>query len=143
MTWSRPGGHLLLPATGLAAAAGLLCMLVGWRMEASRGLAAAALGTVLVLAFLLVGQLPIAQVSRGRRGLGAMLLLLGYTTRIALLLAALRAFYTAPSVDREVLGVTIVVTALAWTAGAVWAFLRWRPLYVEPESVAQEPPSHR
>ncbi|MGH8939156.1 MAG: hypothetical protein ACRDV2_07380 [Actinomycetes bacterium] len=128
-----------MPATVLAAGTGLLCVLVGWRTEGSRGLVAAALGTVLVLAFLLVGQLPVAQASRGRRGLGAMLLLLGYTTRIALLLAAFRAFYSAPSVDREVLGVTIVVTALAWTAGAVWAFLRWRPLYVEPENAADEP----
>ena len=25
------------------------------------------------------------------------------------------------------------LTALAWTAGAVWSSLRWRPLYVEPE----------
>ncbi|MGH8971144.1 MAG: hypothetical protein ACRDV1_14490, partial [Actinomycetes bacterium] len=61
MTSPRPAGHLLMPATVLAAGTGLLCVLVGWRTEGSRGLVAAALGTVLVLAFLLVGQLPVAQ----------------------------------------------------------------------------------
>jgi hypothetical protein len=62
-----------------------------------------------------------------------LLLLFGYTARLALLLIAFRAFSTADWVHADVLGVTVVLTALAWTGAAVWAFVRWRPLYVDPE----------
>ena len=132
---SRPERSVLLPATIVALASGVVCVAVAASLAGSAGALSACIATALVVLFLLVGQLPVAQASRGRRGLGAALLLGGYTARIALVLLAFRVFYVADGVDREVLGLTVVATALAWTAGAVWAFLRWRPLYVEPEHV--------
>jgi hypothetical protein len=88
----------------------------------------------LVLGFLLLGQLPVSQAARGRRGLGAALLLFLYTTRIAVLLLAFRVFYVSDDVDRRVLGATVIACALGWTAGTVWSALRWRPMLVEPEA---------
>jgi hypothetical protein len=79
-----------------------------------------------------VGQLPVAQVARGRRALGAALLVFLYSTRVVLLLVAFRVFSVAGQVDRETLGLTVVICALAWTAGTVWAAMRWRPMVVEP-----------
>ena len=130
---SRPERNVLLPATVTALAAGAMCVVVAASFAGGKGALSAGLATALVLLFLLVGQLPVAQASRGRQGVGAALLLGGYTARIALVLFAFRLFYVADGVDREVLGLTVVATALAWTVGAVWAFLRWRPLYVEPD----------
>ena len=62
-----------------------------------------------------------------------MLLLLGYTTRIALLLVAFRLVTRSGTPDREVLGLTVMAVALGWTAGTVWTFLRWRPPVVDVE----------
>ena len=122
---------LLGPAVVGALAVALGCVVVALVVEGPGSLGAVALGSGLVLGFLLVGQLPVSQAARGRRGLGAMLLLLGYTTRVALLLVAFRLVIRSGSPDREVLGLTVVAVALGWTAGTVWSFLRWRPAVVD------------
>ena len=122
---------LLGPAVVSAVAVAVGAAVVALVVEGPRSLAAVALGTGLVLGFLLIGQLPVSQVGKGRRGLGAMLLLLGYTTRVALLLVAFRIVVRSGSPDREVLGMTVVAVALGWTGGAVWSFLRWRPAVVD------------
>jgi len=97
------------------------------------GLAGATLGAALVLGFLLLGQVPVAQVARGRRRLGAALLIGLYAARVLLLLVAYRAVVASPAaLDRQVLGGTVVACALAWTGGTVWSMLRWRPLVAEP-----------
>ncbi len=134
----RAGGNertLLRPAVVAVLVSGGVCAAVATATAGGRGLASAALAVGLVLSFLLAGQLPVAAAARGMRGLGAALLVLGYTTRVGLLLAAYRVVTTADDdLHAPVVGVTIMVTGLGWTAGTVWAFLRWRPLYVEPES---------
>jgi hypothetical protein len=136
---------LLRPSTSVAAAVGVGCVGVALAVEGGAGAAAALLGTGLVLGFLLVGQVPVAAAAGGRGGLGAMLLLLGYTTRIALLLVAFRLVTRAGSPDREVLGLTVIAVALGWTAGTVWTFLRWRPPVVDvelPRTARPEGSSH-
>ncbi len=124
---------LLTPAVVGAAVVAAVCVVVALVVEGPGSLGAVALGAGVVLAFLLIGQLPVSQAGKGRRGLGAMLLLLGYTTRVALLLVAFRLVIRSGSPDREVLGLTVVAVALGWTAGTVWSFLRWRPAVVDVE----------
>lgn len=133
MTGRRGTGvrALLGPAVLAALAAGLVCAAVAGVTDGVGGLGAACLATALVLCFLLVGQLPVAQAVRGRRGLGAMLLLLGYFLRVLVLLVALVAVREAGSPDRQVLGLTVITVALGWTAGTVWSWLHWRPPVVD------------
>ena len=135
-----PLRELLGPAVSMTALAGLACALVAPVLVGRPGVAAAAAGCMLVLAFLLVGQVPVHQAGRGRRRTGAALLVLLYALRVLLCLAALSLVTTAgrPGLDRRVLGVTVVVCALAWTAGTVWAALRWRPLVVVPDGAARQ-----
>lgn len=98
------------------------------------GVVGALVGMVLVLGFLLAGQLPLGLVARGRSRLGTALLVLVYTVRLMILLLAFRLFSVAEDVDRTVLGLTVIACALAWTMGAVWSALLWRPLVVEPDA---------
>lgn len=128
-----PARTLLGRAVVLTLLAGLLAMAVATATVGGEGLLGASVGLGLVLGFLLVGQLPVAQVARGRRALGAALLVSLYSTRVVLLLVAFRVLSGAGQVDREALGLTVVICALAWTAGTVWAAVRWRPMVVEPE----------
>jgi hypothetical protein len=113
--------------------AGVVSAVVAAVTVGTSGLLAAAVAVGLVLGFLLVGQLPVAQAARGRRGTGAALLLLLYSLRIAILLISFRIFYASDDLDRDVLGLSIIVCAAGWTAGTVWSALHWRPLVVEPE----------
>lgn len=132
----RPGATertLLSRAVVLTALAAAVAAPVALVVRGPDGLTGAALGAALVLGFLLLGQVPVAQVARGRRGVGAALLIGLYTVRVLLLLVAYRVVTASPAaLDRQALGVTVVACALAWTAGAVWSMLRWRPLVVDP-----------
>ncbi len=114
-------------ATWLVAAAGALVV------DGGTGLAGAGLGGALVIAFLLVGQVPVAQAAKGRGFLGAALLLVGYLTRVVLLLVAFVLVVVDGTLDRRVVGGTVIAVALGWTAGTVWAWLHWRPPVVDVE----------
>jgi hypothetical protein len=134
---------LLGPATLTALAVGAVCVVAGSVVSGLAGLGAALLGVVLVLGFLFVGQLPVAQAARGRGGLGAMLLLLGYSLRVLLLLMVFVAVTQAGAPDREVLGGTVIVVALGWTAGTVWTWLHWRGPVVDVELPSGGDPTER
>ena len=117
---------LLGPAVLVALAVAVVCGVAGSVVAGVSGLAAAAVGAGLVLGFLLVGQLPIVQAARGRRGLGAVLLLFGYSAQVLLLVVVLAVVTTSGTPDPTVLGLTVIAVALGWTAGTVWSWLRWR-----------------
>lgn len=123
---------LLGPATALAAGTGLACAVVAAFSGGGRGAASAAAATALVLTFLWAGQLPVAVAARGRGRLGTALLVTGYTLRVAAALLAL-VLFDATTLDRRVFGATVVLAALAWTAGATWVLARWRSVTIEPE----------
>lgn len=132
----RPAGPvraLLGRAVVLTLIAGVACAAVAATVVGRGGVLAALVGVGLVLGFLLVGQIPVAQVASGRRVLGVALLVSLYTTRALLLVLAWRALSVSDTVDRRTLGLTIVVCALAWTGGTVWSAVRWRPVLIEPE----------
>lgn len=124
---------LLGPAVALTVLAGVVAAAVAGATVGTSGLLAALVAVGLVLGFLLVGQLPLAHVARGRRGVGAGLLLSLYVTRVMLLVLAYAVFTSSSSVDRRALGLTVLACVAGWTAGTVWSALRWRPMVVEPE----------
>jgi len=125
--------ELLGRAFLLSLAAGAVCVVVALAVAGGRAAASAAAGATMVVAFLAVGQVPVAAAARGHRGMAAMLLLLGYLSRVMLLLLALLIVLRGEGLDRLPVGVSVMATAAAWTVGAVWAMVRWRPVLIEPE----------
>lgn len=125
---------LLTRAVLLAAAVGVVAVAVAGLWRGQDGVLGAALGAGLVVAFLLVGQVPVAQVAAGRRRLAAGLLVFLYTARVLLLLVAYRLVVdSGAAIDRDALGLTVLACALGWTAGTVWSALSWRPYVVGPD----------
>jgi ATP synthase protein I len=124
---------LLRPAVLAALGTGAICCTVGAVTAGWAGAAAAGLGTGLVLGFLLLGQLPLVQADRGRPGLGALMLLLGYCFQVLVLLVVFVLVVESDGPDRQVLGLTVIAVAMAWTAATVWRWLRWRPPVVDVE----------
>ena len=129
---------LLRLATALTLGTGLVCTLVAGLTSGGLGVLSATLAVAVVLAFLWIGQLPVAQAARGRKRLGAALLILGYTVRVAVVVLALQLFFTSPTVDRRVFGVSVVLCALAWTAGGLWRLATWRSVTIEPARVERD-----
>jgi ATP synthase protein I len=124
--------ELLGRAFVLSLVAGIGCVLVAVVVSDGATAAAAAVGSVLVVAFLAVGQVPIAAAARGHSAMAALLLLLGYVSRVMVLLVALLVVLRGDGLDRVPLGVSVMVTAAAWTVGAVWSMVRWQPVLIEP-----------
>jgi hypothetical protein len=124
--------ELLARAFVLSLVAGLGCVLVALVAGGGGTAAAAAVGAALVVGFLAVGQVPIAAAARGHSAMAAMLLLLGYVSRVMVLLVALLVVLRGDGLDRVPLGVSVMVTAAAWTVGAVWSMVRWQPTLIEP-----------
>ena len=136
---------LLTSAVAMTGLVGLSCVGLAVLARGRGGLLGALLGVALVLAFLLLGQLPVSQVARGRRKTGTGLLVLLYLARVVLLVAAyiLITFTPEGVLDRGSLGLTVIASALGWTGGTVWAALRWHPMLVEPEAAKDEPVPRR
>lgn len=122
---------MLAPALLAVLAAGAAAAVLGLALRGTDGLVAAGLGVGLVLAFLALGQLPLAVAAGAGGGAGGLLLLLGYASRVAALLALLAVVLNTGGLDREVLGLTMVAAGLAATAGTVWRWLHWRPAVVD------------
>lgn len=121
-------------------AAGTLVALVGWVAAGTAGLAGGIAATVLVVAFLSTGLVPvlIAQGAHVGAGLGLAVLLLTYTLRLALALMALALITRADVVDVRWLGLTIIATALTWSAVHVWYSVRTSRTEV---TITPEPPT--
>ena len=122
---------LLGLATWLAAGVGAVCVMVAGVVGGGRGARSAAVAALVALGFLWFGQLPVAMAARGQNRMGALLLLLGYTLRVAVGVLALRLLFNSAAFDRRVFGVSVILCALAWTAGAVWSFVRHRSVTIE------------
>jgi hypothetical protein len=124
---------LLAPSASGAIAAAAVTAAVAVALEGPDVLGAVALGTALVLGFLLAGQLPVSRAVAGQGALGAILLALGYVLRVLLLLAAFYLVVQSGSPDREVLGATIMAVGAGWTIGTVVSLVRWKPPVVDVE----------
>ena len=122
----------------MALGVGAVCIAVAGLVAGGRAGLSAAGAVALVVGFLWLGQLPVAQAARGRKRLGTALLILGYTVRITAVVLALRHVFDSPVLDRRVFGISVVLTALAWTAGGLWRLSTWRPLTIEPERVEKD-----
>ena len=119
--WRRPS--LTALAVGAAAAS--------WPARSSSGLAGLAGGAARrrcwCSASCSSASCRVAQAARGRRGLGAMLLLLGYSTAGRPAAAVVfGAVIQRRSAGPRGARLTVIAVALGWTAGTVWTWLRWR-----------------
>lgn len=107
------------PATTLAV--GGVCAVVAGVQAGERGVVSALVGTAAVALFFWSGVLPLL-LTRGqedRAALGLAVLLVNYTLRLAVALLLLRGAESADLVDGRVLGITIILATVTWTATQV------------------------
>jgi ATP synthase protein I len=105
---------------------GLLCAVVGLLRGGQQGLVSALVGTAVVALFFASGALPLLVVrgQEDRAALGLGVLLVNYSTRLALTVLLLRAAARASLVDVRALGLTVIACTLAWSAAQVALLIR-------------------
>jgi len=111
-------------APAAATAAGLV--VAGFATaDGARGVLGALLGTSLVVGFLATGVVPLFLVRglESSRALGAGVLLLNYTFRLAAAVAVLSVVGRTDAVEPRWTGYAVIAGALAWAAGQAAAVL--------------------
>jgi ATP synthase protein I len=114
---------------------GVLAVVVGAVVSGGKGALAAALGTVVVLAFFTVSQLVVGRATNA--ALMMNLALLTYVVKILVLLILIGVLRDASWLDGQVFGLTVVACTLVWTAFEVRAFARLRILYADPDEAGR------
>lgn len=112
-------------APGAALLAGAVVAVFGALDVGARGAGSVALGTALVVGFLATGVVPLFLV-RGQESsaaLGAGVLLLNYTLRLAVAVLVLRVAGRSEAVEPRWTGLAVIACALAWAAGQAVAVL--------------------
>ena len=124
--WTRRPTPAHVFARRATLAAGMLCSAVAWVVAGPEGLVSGLLATILVVAFLWSGLVPlhVTRALESRVGVGLGVLLLTYALRLALVLVVLRLAAPTEYLDGRWLGLTMIGCALTWTAVHVAVVVR-------------------
>ena len=96
-------------------AVGVLCVLVSWIAVGNDGPASALLGLVMVLVWFLAGAVPLLVVGDGSQsGFAYLVLAMTYVLRILLGVVVYVVATGSSAIDRQVVGLTVIVCALTW-----------------------------
>lgn len=143
MSSADPGSHqstssdivtLVRTPAVIAGLVGVVAMVIGGIAAGGKGVLAAFLGAVVVVAFFAFGQLVVGRVLRNNPMLALNVALLVYLVQIAVLFVLLLVLRDATFFAPRIFAFTVLVCALTWIGAAVIGFSRSRTLYVEPGS---------
>lgn len=113
------------PAALATLVTGLVAVLVAWAAVGSHGPLSALLGTGITLVFFGLGTLPLMIAGEGRNGLAWLMLGMGYVLRILIGVVIWAAAVSSDSIDRTVVGLTVIVCALVWlNTQLVWSMMK-------------------
>jgi ATP synthase protein I len=125
--------RIIRGAAIFAAAAGALAVVIGAVAAGTDGALGVALGAVLAVAFFGLGQLALVQAGRRWPELLLGLGLLVYTTQIGVLLGLLFLLGDATFLSGGAFAAGVLVGVVGWLTGQIWAGLRLKTPYVEPQ----------
>ena len=117
--------------------AGLGATVVAWFVGGSPAATGAAIGTVIVLGFFMVGQLVLASVLRKNPAMGFSIAMLLYLIKIGVLLALLLLLQGVTAFDTRAFAFTILLCTLVWTSAEAWVIGKSKVLVVTPNEVPE------
>jgi ATP synthase protein I len=112
----------------------LVASVVGAVLKGVPGLIGGLLGTLVVLAFFVLGQLVVARVLNTNPQVGTTAALLVFTLQVLALLVLLLVLRDATWLDGKIFAFTVLVGTLTWTVSSVVVFNRMRRPSVVPGS---------
>jgi len=102
-------------------------------LEGAKGAVGAALGVILVAAFFTAGVVVLGWAAKINPVAMMNVAIATYVVKALALLLVLVSLGDTTLFDRRAFGLSILVAAVVWMAGEVWAFSRLKILYVEPD----------
>jgi ATP synthase protein I len=108
-------------------------VLVATVLAGAKGALGAVAGVVLVAVFFTVGVVVLGWAAKINPVALMNVAIVTYLVKVGALLLILLAFGDTTLFDRRAFGLSILVAAIVWMAGEVWAFSRLKILYVEPD----------
>jgi ATP synthase protein I len=120
-----------------AAAVGVIAAAISAATAGSKGGVGSALGMLVVLLFMGLGQLALQYVSKAMPQLFQGMALMIYSVQLVLLLGFVMAVRDTTSFDLRTFAFTLVAATVVWIAAQARAHVKSRTLYVEPATGEQ------
>lgn len=130
----------LLPMVVPTAAVGALAVAVSALAAGPKGAIGSALGALLVLLFMGLGQLALQYVAKAMPQLFQGMGLMVYSVQLVLLLGFVMAVRDTTAFDLQALALTLVTVVVVWIAAQARAHVKARTPYVEPVPQAPHQP---
>jgi ATP synthase protein I len=124
----------LLKCAVPTALAGVVAIVVGGVVAGGKGAIGAAVGTVIVIAFLGLGLLALERTAKSKPQLFQSMGLVLYTCQLLLLAVVLALFKRTTLFDLKVFAFSLIATTLVWLAAQGRAHMKSKIFYVDPES---------
>ncbi|MQY12010.1 hypothetical protein SRB5_21390 [Streptomyces sp. RB5] len=116
------------------ALAGIVAVIISSLAAGAKGAVGAAAATAVVLVFFALGLFVLQRFTRKYPEMMMAVGLVTYMTQVLALGIVLAAFKDTTLFNTRAFGLTVLGTALVWTAAMARGYLREKTLYVEPES---------
>ncbi|MEV4878818.1 hypothetical protein [Streptomyces cyaneofuscatus] len=130
----------LLRIAAPTAAVGAIAMLVGGLVAGGEGAIGAAVGCVVVLVFMALGQLALQWVAKTMpqlfQGMGLMI----YSAQLVLLLVFILSIRNTSLFDLQVFALSLVAAVITWITTQAVLHARSKTLYVDPDADTRNRP---
>ncbi|MFC9030242.1 hypothetical protein [Streptomyces arboris] len=122
------------------AAVGAIATLVGGLVAGGEGAIGAAVGCVVVILFMALGQLALQWVAKSMPHLFQGMGLLVYSVQLVLLLGLIMAIRNTTLFDLQVFALSLVASVITWIITQTVLHARSKTLYVDPEAETRNAP---
>lgn len=130
----------LLRIAAPTAAVGAIATLVGGLVAGGKGAVGAALGCVVVIVFMALGQLALQWVAKAMphlfQGMGLMI----YSAQLVLLLILIMGIRDTSLFNLQAFALSLVATVITWIVAQSVRHARSKTLYVDPEAETRSVP---
>ncbi|MET7451022.1 hypothetical protein ABZT03_03820 [Streptomyces sp. NPDC005574] len=126
--------RILLQAAVPTAAVGAVAAVVSAVVAGGKGAIGAAVGTLVVIAFMGLGLYVLQRTAKSLPHLFQAMGLLLYTTQILLLFVFVAVFKNTTLFNPRAFAITLLATTLTWIGAQARAHMKSKILYVEPDS---------
>ncbi|MEI7034681.1 hypothetical protein [Streptomyces pratensis] len=128
----------LLRIAAPTAAVGAVATLVGGLLAGGEGAVGAAVGCVVVIFFMALGQLALQWVAKAMPHLFQGMGLLVYSAQLVLLLVFIMSIKNTSLFDLQVFALSLVASVITWIAVQAVRQARSKTLYVDPEAETRD-----
>ncbi|HEY5836631.1 hypothetical protein [Streptomyces sp.] len=129
----------LLNCTVPTAAVGAIATAISGAVAGGKGAIGAAVGTLVVIAFMATGMVVLQRTAKKYPSLFQMMGLVLYAVQVLLLAIVLAVFKHTSLFNTRAFAFSLLAAAIVWIAAQARSYMKTKILYVDPEAAAGSP----